>query len=258
MTSCFTNSESSTVATSLDQVRARIRTAALEHDRDPASIRLIAVSKRQSAAAIRTAYAAGQRDFGENYAQELLAKRDELADLTDLRFHMIGGLQRNKAAALAGAVSAVHSVDCARLVGELGRRAAARPVPEGARLCPLGRLLVFIQVNLAGETQKGGCSVAELPRLLEAVRAEPALALGGLMVIPSGDGEAGRSRREFSELARLRDEYGGAGVKLELSMGMSRDLEVAVECGTSWLRVGTDIFGARAPAGAQRAIAPTA
>jgi PLP dependent protein len=257
MTSRFTGSESSTVATSLDGVRVRIQMAALEYGRDPASIRLIAVSKRQSVAAIRAAYAGGQRDFGENYAQELLEKRDELADLPNLRFHMIGGLQRNKAAALAGAVSAVHSVDSTPLVRELGRRAAARPVPEGARLCPLGRLLVFIQVNLAGESQKGGCSAAELPRLLEAVRAEPALRLGGLMVIPSGNGEPEQSRREFSELARLRDEYGLAGVKLELSMGMSRDLEVAVECGTSWLRVGTDIFGARAPAVAQPAATTT-
>jgi pyridoxal phosphate enzyme (YggS family) len=233
------------VARGLATVRERILRAAERHSRDPEQIHLLAVSKRQPADKIRQAYAEGQRDFGENYAQELLAKHAELADLQDLRFHMIGHLQRNKVAALAGVVSAVHSVDSLRLVRELAERSAARPVPVTRRLRPGGELLVFIEVNLAGEAQKGGCSVAQLGELVQAVRAAPTLALGGLMAIPVGGGDPELSRREFTALERLRQEHGGSALLPELSMGMSRDLEVAVECGSSWVRVGTDIFGER-------------
>jgi PLP dependent protein len=238
--------EISDVARNLAKVRERIQRAAAEHGRDPARIRLLAVSKRQPASKIREAYAAGQRDFGENYAQELVSKQAELADLTDLRFHMIGHVQRNKVAALAGLVSAVHSVDSVRLVRELARRAGEKPVPSARRLSADGELVVFIEVNLAGEAQKGGCLPAALPELLTAVRAEPSLALAGLMLIPIGGGDPALSRREFTTLVQLRDQHGGADLLPELSMGMSRDLEVAVECGSSWVRVGTDIFGERA------------
>jgi PLP dependent protein len=237
--------EPGAVARGLAHVRERIRRAALQHARDPEQIRLLAVSKRQPAAKIREAYAAGQRDFGENYAQELLAKQTELADLPDLRFHMIGHLQRNKVAALAGVVSAVHSVDSSRLVRELAQRSAARPVPAARRLLPGGELVVFIEVNLANEAQKGGCRVEQLGDLVQAVRAEPTLALAGLMAIPMGGGDPELSRQQFTELARLRDQHGGSSLLPQLSIGMSRDLEVAVECGSSWVRVGTDIFGER-------------
>jgi pyridoxal phosphate enzyme (YggS family) len=233
------------VVAGLRRVRERIRSAAVGAGRDPASIRLLAVSKRQPVVALRAAYAEGQRDFGENYAQELLAKQAELADLPDLRWHMIGSLQRNKVTALAGTVSAVHSVDSLRLIEELGRRCAERAVPECRRLVPTGQLLVFVEVNLAGEAQKAGCAPEQLGELIAAVEQQPALALGGLMNIPAGDGAANASRQQFEALAALREQHGGVGRLPELSMGMSRDLEVAVACGSAWVRVGTDIFGAR-------------
>jgi pyridoxal phosphate enzyme (YggS family) len=237
--------EWSAVQHGLERVRERMRLAAEAAGRDAASIRLLAVSKRQSEQKIRAAHAAGQRDFGENYAQELSSKRALVAELPGLRFHMIGHVQRNKCAALAGLVSAVHSVDSVRLARELGRRAAQTPVPPEQRLLAGGELAVFVEVNLSAQPQKAGCAPAELAALLDVIEAEPALALRGLMAIPEGEGEAALSRRAFAELRELRERHGGAARLPELSMGMSRDLEVAVECGSSWVRVGTDIFGAR-------------
>jgi pyridoxal phosphate enzyme (YggS family) len=238
-------SESARVQQGLASVRERIRSAAERHGRSPADVRLLAVSKRQSEQKIRAAYAAGQRDFGENYAQELVHKAQQLSDLPGLRFHMIGHVQRNKCAALAGRVSAVHSVDSVRLARELGRRAALAPVPTAQQLLFGPELAVFIEVNLNAESEKAGCAPTELPSLIAAITAEPALRLRGLMAIPQGEGEAEASRRAFTALAELRQQHGGMAVLPELSMGMSRDLEVAVECGSSWVRVGTDIFGAR-------------
>jgi len=233
------------VVEGLERVRERIRIAAERSGRDPSEIRLLAVSKRQPEQKIRAAYAAGQRDFGENYAQELSSKSALRAALPGLRFHMIGHLQRNKCAALAGVVSAVHSVDSIRLAQELGRRAAGAPVPAEQRLLPGPELAVFVEVNLSAEPQKAGCAPEELPELLDAIEAAPGLSLRGLMAIPEGEGALEASRRAFIALAELRERHGGVGRLPELSMGMSRDLEVAVECGTSWVRVGTDIFGAR-------------
>lgn len=245
MSDTASGSEASGVQSGLLSVRERIRQAALAHGRDPAQIRLLAVSKRQPVDKIRAAYAAGQRDFGESYAQELLSKRAALTDLADLRFHMIGHLQRNKCAALAGVVSAVHSVDSVRLAQELGRRAAPLPVPAPRRLGGGGELYVFIEVNTSGEASKTGCAPEQLSELMAAVRAEPALALAGLMAIPGGAGDEATARREFRLLNELRERHGGASALPELSIGMSQDLEVAVECGSSWVRVGTDIFGPR-------------
>lgn len=241
--------EARAVEQALGRVQERIASAVERARRDPAHVRLLAVSKRQSVEKIRAAYAAGQRDFGENYAQELVQKSDRLRDLPDLRFHMIGHLQRNKCAQLTGIVSAVHSVDSARLVRELGRRAAQAPVPGERRLLGGSQLAVFVEVNLEAEPQKAGCSPGDLADLLAAVEAEPALALRGLMVIPEGEGEPDASRRAFGKLGDLRERHGGVTRLPELSMGMSRDLEVAVACGSSWVRVGTDIFGVRSPGG---------
>jgi pyridoxal phosphate enzyme (YggS family) len=235
----------SAVQEGLARVNERIRVAAERCGRVPSDIRLLAVSKRQPEEKIVAAYAAGQRDFGENYAQELAGKSALIAKLPGLRFHMIGHVQRNKCAALAGVVSAVHSVDSVRLARELGRRAALAPVPSEQRLLPGPELAVFIEVNLSAEPQKAGCTPTELPELLDAVAAEPGLGLRGLMAIPEGEGDPEASRRAFHALAELRERHGGAARLPELSMGMSRDLEVAVECGSAWVRVGTDIFGAR-------------
>ncbi len=196
----------------------------------PAGVQLVAVSKTQPPEAVREAYAAGQRDFGENYAQEWRAKADALADLPDLRWHFIGGLQTNKARLLAGRVAYVHTVDRPELARELSRRQEAR----GARL------RVFLEVNVAGEASKEGCAPAEVPALAEVVRALPGLELVGLMCIPPLEAE---SRPHFRLLRSLRDSLGLA----ELSMGMSGDWREAVEEGATFVRLGTAIFGPRPP-----------
>lgn len=194
----------------------------------PAGVTLIAVSKTQPAEAIREAYAAGQRDFGENYAQEWRAKADALADLPDLRWHFIGGLQTNKVKYLAGRVACVHTVDRLELARELSRRFAAKGAT--AR--------VFLEVNVGGEASKEGCAPAQLPDLAREVAALPAVEVVGLMCIPPAEGDP---RPHFRTLRGLRDALG----LRELSMGMSGDWRVAVEEGATLVRIGTAIFGAR-------------
>ncbi|WP_243338769.1 YggS family pyridoxal phosphate-dependent enzyme [Anaeromyxobacter soli] len=199
----------------------------------PAHVTLVAVSKTQPAAAIREAYAAGQRDFGENYAQEWREKAEALTDLAELRWHFIGGLQTNKVKYLAGRVAYVHTVDREELARELSRRFAQK----GA----VAR--VFLEVNTGGEASKAGCAPREAPALAAAIRALPAVELVGVMGIPPPDDDP---RPHFRALRALRDGLGLA----ELSMGMSGDWRVAVEEGATFVRVGTAIFGVRPPKGA--------
>ena len=194
----------------------------------PASVTLVAVSKTQPAEAIREAYAAGQRDFGENYAQEWRDKADALADLADLRWHFIGGLQTNKVKYLAGRVAAIHTVDRVELAREISKRFAAK----GA----VAR--VYLEVNVGGEASKSGCGPDEVPALAAAVRALPAIEVVGLMAIPPPEEDP---RPHFRTLRALRDRLGLAG----LSIGMSADWRVAVEEGSTCVRVGTAIFGER-------------
>jgi pyridoxal phosphate enzyme (YggS family) len=212
----------------------------------PAGVTLVAVSKTQPPEAIRAAYGAGQRDFGENYAQEWRAKADALADLADLRWHFIGGLQTNKVKYLAGRVHAVHTVDRLELARELSKRQQRAqgqgPAAPSSAAAP-SALRVFLEVNVAGEASKEGCGAAEVPALAAAVRALPALDLVGLMCVPPAEGDP---RPHFRLLRRLRDELGLA----ELSMGMSGDWQAAVEEGSTLVRIGTAIFGARPPKGA--------
>jgi len=238
------------VAERLAQVRERIAGAAHACGRRPEDVRLIAVSKTKTASAIREAYAAGQRDFGENYVQELLTKADELADLNDLRWHVIGHLQRNKAKTAVRIASAIHTIDTVRLVQELGKRAKETPVLPAKRLWDAvdGRLPVLVEVNVGGEAQKSGCRPAELGPLLQAVEREPTLRLIGLMTVPpQGEEPPAAAVRFFEELARLRDDHGGAERLPELSMGMTEDLEPAIAAGATLVRVGRAIFGSRAP-----------
>ena len=223
------------VAEGLAVVRDRIARAASEARRDPASVRLIAVSKTKPALAIREAYEAGQRDFGENYAQELAQKAEELADLDDLRWHFIGHLQSNKARVIARVVHFVHTVDGPALARELGKRVDKER--RGARLP------VLVEVNVGGEPQKHGSTAGDLRDVLDAVDAEMALDLRGLMTIPPND--LAGARRAFEALASLRNLHGGPDRLPELSMGMSDDLEAAVACGSTMVRVGTAIFGSR-------------
>lgn len=217
-----------TVAENLARVRARIDAAARRAGRDPASVRLLAVSKTQDASAVRAAHAAGQRDFGENYVQEMIEKAAGLADLEGIRWHFIGHLQRNKVAAALGVARTLHSVDSARLADAIGKRATA-PVE------------VYVEVNVAGEAQKTGCTPADLPAVLEAIRAHPRLVLRGLMTVPPFADDPEASRPFFRALQSLR------GDLPEISMGMTADLEVAIEEGATVVRVGTAIFGPRSP-----------
>jgi len=198
----------------------------------PANVTLVAVSKTQPVSAIREAYAAGQRDFGENYAQEWREKADALADLPDVRWHFIGGLQTNKVKYLAGRVAFVHTVDREELARELSRRFGQK----GA----VAR--VFLEVNTGGEASKAGCAPAEAPALAAAIRALPAIELVGVMAIPPPEDDP---RPHFRTLRALRDRLGLG----ELSMGMSSDWRIAIEEGATFVRLGTAIFGARPPKG---------
>lgn len=224
------------VAERLGEVRARIERAAREAGRDPATVRLVAVCKKKPPEAVREAYAAGQRAFGENYAQELAAKAEALADLPDIEWHFVGHLQTNKARVVARHAHVVHTVDSAALARELGKRAAR----EG-RAAPMP---VLIEVNVGGEPQKAGAAPSDIDEVMQAVRAQPALALRGLMTMPPA-GDPAAARRAFETLVSLRNLHGGAAALPELSMGMSADLEVAVACGATLVRVGTDVFGPR-------------
>jgi pyridoxal phosphate enzyme (YggS family) len=223
------------VAERLAHVHARIERAAVASGRSPGDVKLIAVSKTKPVDAIREAYASGQRAFGENYAQELSAKAEALADLVDLEWHFIGHLQTNKARVAARFAHVVHTVDSEALVRELGKRAARE------RTSPLA---VLIEVNVGGEPQKAGASPSEIEDVMAAVRSHPSLALRGLMTLPPA-GDLDAARRTFETLGLLRALHGGAAALPELSMGMSEDLEIAVACGASYVRVGRAIFGER-------------
>lgn len=222
------------IADGLAKVRDRIARAAEASSRDPNEIRLVAVSKTKPASMIREAYDLGQRDFGENYAQELAEKADELADLPDLRWHFIGHLQTNKAKLVAPVAHLVHTVDSPALAKELDKRA------QKTREEPLP---VLVEVNVGGEAQKHGASAADLGAVIDAIDATHLLKLRGLMTMPPHDLEG--ARRAFEALASLRAIHGGRARLPELSMGMSDDLEVAIACGATLVRVGTAIFGAR-------------
>ena len=211
----------SDAATRLAHVRAEIARAAGLARRDPAQVTLIAVSKRRTAADIEAMIAAGQRDFGESRVQEAQDKWPALRALyPDVRLHMIGRLQSNKAAEAAALFDTIHSLDRISLLDALA--AAPRHPPA------------YVQVNIGEEEQKGGVALADLPAFLEAVRASP-VPLAGLMAIPPQGLEPGPFFAFLNELARRHDVNG-------LSMGMSSDYATAVVLGATVVRVGTDLF----------------
>jgi pyridoxal phosphate enzyme (YggS family) len=224
-----------TIAERLASVRARIDAAAKACGRDPSSVALVAVSKTKSPEMIREAYAAGQRAFGESYAQELGDKAAALADLRDIAWHFIGHLQSNKAKVVARVASVVHTVHSRDLAAELGKRAAA------ASRAPLS---VLAEVKLSEEATKHGAAPSELGALLDAIEKDERLRLRGLMTMPPPD-DLAVAKRVFDELAALRVRHGGIERLPELSMGMTDDLEVAVASGATIVRVGTAIFGSR-------------
>ena len=212
----------------LAAIHARIAAAAALAGRKPEDVALIAVSKTREPPEIEPLLAAGHRVFGENRVQEAQAKWPGLREAySDVRLHLVGQLQSNKAADAVALFDAIHSVDRSSLVTALAR------AMEGGR-----RPDCFVQVNIGDEPQKGGCAVAGLPALLAEVRAAD-LPLAGLMAVPPADTEAAPY---FALLAKLARDHGLPG----LSMGMSDDLETAVMIGATHVRVGTALFGARA------------
>lgn len=222
----------STIPDNIAKVHARIREAAQASGRDPQKVQLLAVSKTKPAIALREAFACGQRDFGENYLQEALAKQTELADLP-LIWHFIGPIQSNKTKPIAEHFAWVHSVDRLKIAERLS---AQRP----SDLPPLN---VCLQVNVSSEASKSGCRPAELPALARAVAGLPNLRLRGLMAIPEPTEDRAAQHAAFARLRALRDDL---DLDLDtLSMGMSHDLEAAIAEGATWVRVGTALFGAR-------------
>ncbi|MCP1482196.1 pyridoxal phosphate enzyme (YggS family) [Pseudomonas chlororaphis] len=226
----------STIADNIALVSARIRAAAQASQRDESSIHLLAVSKTKPAAALREAYAAGLRDFGENYLQEALGKQAELGDLP-LSWHFIGPIQSNKTRAIAENFAWVHSVDRLKIAQRLSEQ---RP----ADLPPLN---ICIQVNVSGEASKSGCTPADLPALASAISALPRLKLRGLMAIPEPTEDRAAQDAAFAAVRSLNDNL-RESLDLPtdtLSMGMSHDLEAAIAQGATWVRIGTALFGAR-------------
>lgn len=219
----------------LAEVRARIDAATKRAGQPQNAVRLVAVSKTKPIEAIRAAYAAGQRDFGENYIQELSEKSAALADLVDLRWHFIGSLQRNKAKLATNLSTLIHTVDRDELVDELEKRAVARGKPTD----------VLIEVNVGDESSKSGVPFETFPKLLEKARNSKNLRVRGLMAIPPFLDDPEAVRPYFVKLRQLRDGFGGATELPELSMGMSYDCGVAIEEGATLVRVGTAIFGSR-------------
>ena len=233
------------VAERLVGVRERVERAAASAGR-PGGVLLLAVSKMQPASAIREAYLAGQRDFAENYVQELARKAAELADLPELRFHLIGHLQRNKAKQAVRVASAIHTLDSGALAEELDKRLEGVVVPNERRVFGEGeRFPVLVEVSIAGEAQKSGVALGELAGVLEAVESASRLRLVGLMCVPPLTEDPGASRPFFDALVRARDAHGGPRRLPELSMGMTADFEHAILAGATVVRVGTAIFGAR-------------
>ena len=226
------------IADRLTEIRSRIAAAARSAGRNPSSVRLVAVSKTVPLSLIRDAWHAGQRDFGENRVQEGLQKIQTSADL-EIRWHLIGHLQTNKARRAGAAFATIQSVHSVELLQKLDQAAGeAGTTPE-----------LLIQVDLAGEATKFGADPGEVPRLFEAAARLQAARVVGLMTLPPLPDTPEAARPWFRRLRGLRDEWLASGVPAsmlgELSMGMSGDFEVAIQEGATMVRVGTAIFGSR-------------
>jgi pyridoxal phosphate enzyme (YggS family) len=230
--------EGATLAERYRMVVARVAAAASRAGRSPTEITIVVATKTFGIEAVRAVWEAGARDIGENYVQEATRKA-AAAGLTGLRWHMIGRLQRNKVKQALRLFDLIHSVDRLELARELDSCAAAIGVTARC----------LVEVNLGGESSKGGVRVDSLRRFFDATATCSRLEIRGLMAIPP-PGTVDESRRRFAELRSLRDDLGDLRlphVQLkELSMGMSADFEAAVEEGATFVRIGTAIFGPRA------------
>ena len=226
-----------TIAENLHKVRLRIARACANAGRPEQSVTLLAVGKTFPPHALRAAFDAGARCFGENYVAEALAKIGVLADLRErIEWHLIGPLQANKTRAVAEHFDWVHSVDRLKIAQRLSEQRPAHLPP----------LQVCLQVNISGEASKSGVEPAALATLARAVARMPRLKLRGLMSVPEPTGDEALSRRRFASLRKLLEELNRDGHALDtLSMGMTADLEAAVAEGATMVRIGTAIFGQR-------------
>jgi PLP dependent protein len=227
--------QANTIAGNVARVRERIDQAAGRAGRRPAEITLVAVSKTIPVEGIQQAFSAGVRHFGESRTQEWESKAPLLADL-DATWHLVGHLQRNKAVRAISLFHQIDSLDSLPLAEKLERGAG-----DGRRLP------VLIEVRLDPAAKKAGCAPEELPRLAEGLLLMPHLELRGLMTVPPLVGDVKQARPYFRRLRELRDNLAGQ-IKLplpELSMGMSRDFDIAIEEGATQIRVGTAVFGVR-------------
>jgi pyridoxal phosphate enzyme (YggS family) len=226
-----------TIDDNLKIINDRIAAVALRAGRDPASVRLVAVSKTQPASVVEQAAFAGQRLFGENYVQEFVSKAEKVA--APVEWHFIGSLQTNKVRQLTGLVTLVHSVDRLSLAQEIDRQWG-----RVGKVCD-----ILVQVNIAGEATKGGATGAALTELVRAIALLPHVRVRGLMTMPPFFDDPDAARPYFRELARLAREIDALAIPgvgmAELSMGMSGDFEVAIEEGATLVRVGSAIFGER-------------
>ena len=224
------------IAANLDRVRNDIAEACVRSGRKPDEVALMAVSKMNPAEAILEAYAAGQRLFGENRVQEAQTKGPVVLPLAGLELHLIGPLQNNKTSKAAELFHAVDTLDSLKTAERLNAAAAA-----------LGKTLrVLVEVKLSHEESKHGLAPEDLPALLAAVAPLANLRVSGLMTVPPWSEDAETARPYFQQLRRLRDENVATCPTLtELSMGMSNDFRVAIEEGSTCVRVGTAIFGKR-------------
>jgi pyridoxal phosphate enzyme (YggS family) len=211
----------------LSEVRERIDRACAQAHRDPTSVRLMAVTKIFGPEVIREAWALGLREFGENYVQEMERKAPAITDLPDTRFHLIGHLQSNKTKKAAQLFSSIDSLDTAKLAIRLN--AESKPLD------------VMIEVKLSHEESKSGAAESDLPEIVDAVRACQTLTLRGFMTVPPWSEDPELSRSYFARLRGLATHFQVP----ELSMGMSNDLEVAIQEGATWVRIGTALFGRR-------------
>lgn len=228
------------LAGNLARVRGRIRAAALESGRSVDQITLVGASKGQSATVIAAALAAGLHDFGESYVQDALPKMAALAPGpqpgASINWHFIGALQANKTRAVAENFSWVHGVDRLRIAARLSEQRPYHAAP----------LNVCVQVHIGGEGSKGGADPAAVPQLLRAIRTLPRLKLRGLMCLPPPEQDPVRQRYWLQQLRQLFESVNADGAGLDtLSMGMSADLEAAVQEGATMVRIGTDLFGPR-------------
>lgn len=224
-----------TIHENLQTIGQRIRAAEQRYGRETGSVSLLAVSKRHPAVAISEAHQYDQTAFGENYAQEMAEKADDLKDLA-IEWHFIGPIQSNKTRQIAEIAHWVHAVDRLKIARRLGEQKPATAEP----------INICLQVNISEEASKSGITPHELPELAEQAAQIPGIRLRGLMAIPAPETDFDRQRATFAKLRQLQEQLISNGLALDtLSMGMTGDMEAAIAEGATIVRIGTAIFGAR-------------